>query len=100
MHDNICDNPLDMSSQKYQQPPRRRPPSVQRDMNPLSQPLSKTSAFLLRKQAQDFERGTADPDHFSKEYVQQVNKYRMLVELIFLFSTFMVHIFYKYVIVS
>ena len=35
MHDNICYNPLDMSNQKYVQPPRERPPSVQRDMNPL-----------------------------------------------------------------
>lgn len=79
MHDNICDNPLDMSNQKYQLPPRRRPPSVQRDMNPLSQPLSKQSAFLLRKQAVDFEEGTANPDHYTKEYVQRVNKYAQYV---------------------
>jgi len=35
MHDNIVHNPLDMSNQKYQAPPRQRPASVQRDMNPL-----------------------------------------------------------------
>ncbi|XP_052104237.1 zinc finger CCCH domain-containing protein 13-like [Mytilus californianus] len=81
MHDNICDNPLDMSNQKYQMPPRRRPPSVQRDMNPLSQPLSKQSAFLLRKQAVDFEEGTANPDHYTKEYVQRVNKYAQLPDI-------------------
>lgn len=75
MHDNICDNPLDMSAQKYQAPPRRRPPSVQRDMNPLSQPLSKRSAFLLKKQAADFESGVANPEDFSPEYIQSVNKY-------------------------
>ena len=28
MHDNICENPLDMSSQKYTRPPRQRPVSV------------------------------------------------------------------------
>ena len=28
MHDNICDNPLDMSNQKYTRPPRQRPASV------------------------------------------------------------------------
>ncbi|KAH3820045.1 hypothetical protein DPMN_121789 [Dreissena polymorpha] len=42
MHDNICLNPLDMSSEKYQAPPRQRPPSVQRDMNPLGTDMSRT----------------------------------------------------------
>ena len=75
MHDNICDHPLDMSPQQYQVPPRRRPPSVQRDMNPLSQPLGKISAFALKKKATDFESGVANPEDFSPEYMQSVNKY-------------------------
>ena len=47
MHDNIVDNPLDMSDQKYSVPPRTRPVSAQRDMNPLGFPLSKDSSLQV-----------------------------------------------------
>ncbi|ELT92842.1 hypothetical protein CAPTEDRAFT_224063 [Capitella teleta] len=42
MHDGMCDNPLDMSNTKYM----NRVASAQRDMNPLSNPMSKQSPFM------------------------------------------------------
>lgn len=42
MHDNICDNPLDMSDNKYDSSLRKPSGALrQRDINPLGQPLKK-----------------------------------------------------------
>lgn len=75
MHDNICDDPFDMSREKYQMPPRKRPPSAQRDMNPLGQPLKKDSTYLMRKQAQDLLEGKISAHAVSKDYLDVLNKY-------------------------
>ncbi|ESP04567.1 hypothetical protein LOTGIDRAFT_237315 [Lottia gigantea] len=81
MHDNIVDNPLDMSDKKYQVPPRKRPPSVQRDMNPLGQPLSQNSTFLLKKQAKDLTEGRIEKDCLKAEKVELLKKYAKLPEI-------------------
>lgn len=75
MHDNICDNPLDMSDRKYTMPPRKRPPSTQRDMNPLGNPLSKNSTYLLRKQALDLMAGKLDKSGLQAEKIELLNRY-------------------------
>ncbi|KAL3311041.1 hypothetical protein Ciccas_010383 [Cichlidogyrus casuarinus] len=51
-HDNITKNPLDMSDNKYTEEIRRRA-SIQRDMNPLGQSLSKDSPFLKKYSSLD-----------------------------------------------
>ncbi|XP_060590100.1 uncharacterized protein LOC132745252 [Ruditapes philippinarum] len=77
MHDNICFNPLDMSNQKYTQPPRERPPSVQRDMNPLGSHLTKESAYMTRKRAMEMMQGTnSNAVQVSKSYMDILNKYK------------------------
>ncbi|XP_050412886.2 trichohyalin [Patella vulgata] len=81
MHDNICDNPLDMSDTKYQMPPRKRPPSVQRDMNPLGQPLSQNSTFLLKKQARDLMEGKLDKSILHADKIELLHKYAKLPEI-------------------
>ncbi|XP_074645814.1 uncharacterized protein LOC141902071 [Tubulanus polymorphus] len=51
MHENICDNPLDMSDKKYQPPPRKL--SIQRDMNPLGYHLKNNTPFVMRRKANE-----------------------------------------------
>ncbi|KAJ8301111.1 hypothetical protein KUTeg_020098 [Tegillarca granosa] len=75
MHDNICDDPFDMSREKYQMPPRKRPPSVQRDMNPLGNPLKKDSVYLMKKQAQELLDGKLNARDVSKDYLDVLNRY-------------------------
>ena len=43
MHDNMCFDPLDMSNSKYED----RPPSVQKDMNPLGYAMNKVRYLKL-----------------------------------------------------
>ncbi|XP_053377938.1 uncharacterized protein LOC123530293 [Mercenaria mercenaria] len=77
MHDNICYNPLDMSNEKYTQPPRERPPSVQRDMNPLGNKLTKQSAYQVRKRAMEMMQATnSNAVQVSKSYMDILNKYK------------------------
>ncbi|KAL4226193.1 hypothetical protein ACF0H5_014179 [Mactra antiquata] len=77
MHDNICYNPLDMSNQKYQQPPRERPASVQRDMNPLGSSLTKQSAYWTRKKMMDMMQVPPNAAvQVSKRYMDILNKYK------------------------
>lgn len=58
MHDNIVDNPLDMSDSKYEAMQRRPSGHTrQRDMNPLGHPLSRSSVHHMRQQAQDLIEG-------------------------------------------
>ncbi|XP_070192116.1 uncharacterized protein [Littorina saxatilis] len=58
MHDNIVDNPLDMSDSKYDSLMRK--PSGhgrQRDMNPLGQPLSRASTHMVKHDAKELLEG-------------------------------------------
>lgn len=75
LHDNICDNPLDMSDKKYQMPPRERPASAQKDMNPLGMPLNKMSTYQMKKRANDLQEGKIDPRSLTKEEVDTLGKY-------------------------
>lgn len=75
MHDNICYNPLDMSNKKYQMPPRKRPPSAQRDMNPLGQRLKKTSDFLMKRLAKEVAEGKINEDILQPEERELLKKY-------------------------
>lgn len=80
MHDNICENPLDMSDNKYDKKLRKPSGSYrQRDMNPPDQPLKKTSTFQLKKQAQDLIEGRINKDQLTKEKVELLNKYATYV---------------------
>ena len=77
MHDNIVDNPLDMSNNKYDALLRR--PSGhrrQRDMNPLGQPLNKKSSFQMRQQAEELLEGKITIDDVPKDNRDLINKYK------------------------
>ena len=89
MHDNMCVNPLDMRSTKYED----RPASVQRDMNPLGYPLSKVNLFDqtkkvkvtskdMQQQAKNILAGRADQDAAKEEGVDLYNKYKKYVHLL------------------
>ena len=78
MHDNMCDNPLDMSNTRYM---HKRPASVQRDMNPLGYPMKKDTRFIqknshtaLHKKANDL-LGGKKPSEVSSEGLDIFNKY-------------------------
>ena len=63
MHDNIVDNPLDMSDSKYDKMMRK--PSGQGrqcDMNPLGQPLSRASTHMVRHDAKELLEGKVTMD--------------------------------------
>lgn len=76
MHENIVDNPLDMSDQKYNSKKRQLSGgNRQRDMNPLGQPLKQTSTFMMRKQALDVLDGKIDPKKMKTEKLEALNKY-------------------------
>ncbi|GFS03632.1 hypothetical protein ElyMa_001155200 [Elysia marginata] len=81
MHDNIVDNPLDMSDQKYSVPPRTRPVSAQRDMNPLGFHLSKNSSLQMRQQAKDLMEGKLKDSDISPERAEKLYKYAKLPEI-------------------
>ncbi|XP_012945580.1 uncharacterized protein LOC106013701 [Aplysia californica] len=81
MHDNIVDNPLDMSDQKYTMPPRTRPASAQRDMNPLGFPLSKNSSLQMRQKAKDLMEGRLKPSDVPDEAIQKLHKFAKLPEI-------------------
>ncbi|XP_067685072.1 uncharacterized protein [Haliotis asinina] len=81
LHDNIVDNPLDMSDQKYVMPPRQRPPSPQRDMNPLGNALSKFSSFLMKKQARDLKDGRLDPSMVREDQLAVLKSYAKLPDI-------------------
>lgn len=76
MHDNICDNPLDMSDNKYNgllRKPSGEP--RQRDVNPLGHPLKRNSGYQLKKQAHDLVDGKIDPNDLKKEKLELLHKY-------------------------
>ncbi|XP_061187777.1 uncharacterized protein LOC133195840 [Saccostrea echinata] len=81
MHDNICYNPLDMSNKKYQMPPRKRPPSAQRDMNPLGERLKKTSDFLMKRLAKDVMEGKINDEFLKPEEKEKLKKYAVLPDI-------------------
>lgn len=73
MHDGICDNPLDMSLNKYG---ANRRVNEQRDMNPLGHPLKKQTAFMLRQQAEDLLSGKKpEKEEAKKENSELINRY-------------------------
>lgn len=73
MHDGICDNPLDMSLNKYGSGHRV---SEQRDMNPLGFSLKKQTAFILRQQAEDLLVGKKpDKEQAKKDNSEMMNRY-------------------------
>ena len=57
MHDNMCNNPLDMSPDKYG---NRQPSAAQRDQNPLGQPLKKETGFIEKHYKKDVNKEAAD----------------------------------------
>ena len=75
LHDNIISNPFDMSDEKYIMPPRKRPPSPQRDMNPLGQPLSKKSSFLMKRQARDYAEGKLGDQMMGEDSLDKIQMY-------------------------
>ncbi|XP_046563193.1 uncharacterized protein LOC124272090 isoform X4 [Haliotis rubra] len=83
MHDNIVDNPLDMSDDKYDSMLRK--PSGghrQRDVNPLGQPLDKKSSYQLRQQALDLLEGRINIDDVKKEDREMLQKYTTLPKIL------------------
>lgn len=73
MHDGICDNPLDMSLNKY---PQGHRVVDQRDMNPLGYPLKKQTAFILRQQAEELLAGKKpDKEDAKKQNAELLNRY-------------------------
>ena len=75
MHENIVDNPLDMSSDKYDHLLRK--PSGghrQRDMNPSGYPLRRESVFQLREQAKDLLDGKINPSDLKEEKVKLLRR--------------------------
>ena len=73
MHDGICDNPLDMSLNKYG--PGHRV-TEQRDMNPLGYSLKKQTAFMLRQQAEELLAGKKpDVEQAKKDNAEVLKKY-------------------------
>ncbi|XP_041349516.1 uncharacterized protein LOC121368836 [Gigantopelta aegis] len=81
LHDNIIANPFDMSDEKYVMPPRKRPPSPQRDMNPLGQPLSKKSSFLMKKQARDYVEGKLGDQMVGDESLDKIQLYSKMTDI-------------------
>ncbi|XP_067932252.1 myosin-2 heavy chain-like [Watersipora subatra] len=80
MHDGICDNPLDMSLNKYG--PERRLVE-QRDMNPLGFSLKKQTAFALRQQADELLSGKKpDVEQAKKDNSEVINRYSKLPSII------------------
>ncbi|XP_064632370.1 uncharacterized protein LOC135490795 isoform X2 [Lineus longissimus] len=79
MHENICDNPLDMSDGKYSGMLRRH--SIQRDMNPLGYQMHNSTAFILRKKAHDLLEGKVKAD-ITKENMELLEKYSKLPSMI------------------
>ena len=76
MHDNIVDNPLDMSCNKYDEKRRKLSGTTkQRDMNPLGVPLKKNSSYQLRQQAKDLLAGKISQDELDKQKKDLLNKY-------------------------
>lgn len=83
MHENIIDNPLDMSDNKYDHMLRK--PSGghrQRDMNPLGQPMKKESFFQLRAQAKDLLDGKINPKDLKEEKLKLLQKISALPQMI------------------
>ncbi|XP_046353245.1 uncharacterized protein LOC124133066 isoform X4 [Haliotis rufescens] len=83
MHDNIIDNPLDMSDDKYDSMLRK--PSGghrQRDINPLGQPLDKKSSYQMRQQALDLLEGRINIDDVKKEDRELLQKYTTLPKIL------------------
>lgn len=73
MHDGICDNPLDMSLDKYA--PGHKV-TEQRDMNPLGFSLKKNTSFLLRAQAEELLAGKKpDKEQAKKDNKELLNRY-------------------------
>ena len=73
MHDNIVDNPLDMSDSKYDSMMRKASgQGRQRDMNPLGQPLSRTSAYMVRHDAQELLEGKLTLDDLRPQVKQDL----------------------------
>ena len=83
MHDNICDNPLDMSDNKYDAMTRKPSGAFrQRDINPLGHPLRKTSTYMLKQRANDLAEGRISKEDLKKEQVEILNKYSKLPSLL------------------
>lgn len=83
MHDNIVDNPLDMSCDKYSEKRRRLSGTIrQRDMNPLGVPLKKNSAYQLRRQAKELLAGKIAQDHLDKQKRELLNRYTKLPDIL------------------
>ena len=83
MHDKMVENPLDMSNNKYIPTPNRQPSPVQRDYNPLGNPLKRNSMFITRQgktkdmhmKPDDLLSTKKDVSKMSKENLELYKKY-------------------------
>lgn len=83
MHDNIVDNPLDMSCDKYDEKRRRLSGLArQRDMNPLGVPLQKNSPYQLRQQAKELLAGKVNREDLDEQRSALLNKYAKLPDIL------------------
>ncbi|KAK6175190.1 hypothetical protein SNE40_013705 [Patella caerulea] len=83
MHENICDNPLDMSDNKYESMTRKPSGGTrQRDINPLGFPLRKESSYQMRQQAQDLIAGKIKIEDVKEEKRDLLQRYAKLPKLL------------------
>ncbi|XP_050412857.2 uncharacterized protein LOC126827500 isoform X2 [Patella vulgata] len=83
MHENICDNPLDMSDNKYDSMTRKPSGGTrQRDINPLGFPLRKESSYQMRQQAQDLIAGKIKIEDVKEEKRDLLQRYAKLPKLL------------------
>ena len=75
MHDGICNNPLDMSLEKFNRRRRAKGPAT-RDLNPLGHPLKKQTAWQNRQMAEELLDGKdVDRDEAEKRSRKLLTKY-------------------------
>ncbi|ESP04566.1 hypothetical protein LOTGIDRAFT_237314 [Lottia gigantea] len=83
MHDNIVDNPLDMSDNKYEAMMRKPSGSKkQRDINPLGFPLKRESSYQMRQQAKELLEGKVKMEDIRAEKRDMLQKYTKLPKLL------------------
>lgn len=82
-----------MSDNKYDAMTRKPSGAFrQRDINPLGQPLKKTSTYMLRQRAKDLVEGRINKEDLKKEQVEILNKYsKYVIDMLACFFLF-VHI--------
>ncbi|CAH1801738.1 unnamed protein product [Owenia fusiformis] len=80
MHENICDNPLDMRDTKYEDN-NDKADTLQRDMNPLNCPLKTDSSYMMRLKAKLILEGKLRVE-VSPQQISLYKKYYNMPEMI------------------